>query len=97
MADIWAMAEFDSMAENAPPSCDDVRRLLEGMKENERLILEKHLNERCQNWGFNVTELTFSDTLPCVYSDGVSTLKRASDGTYLMFQNSDVSGYSNNK
>ena len=92
MADIWVVAEFDSMAETGPPSCDDVRRLLEGARENERSLLEKHLNERRQNCGFDLTELTLSD--PCVYSDGVSRLTRASSGQYLVYENSSVSGYS---
>jgi hypothetical protein len=89
-----AATQFDTMAENGRPSCEDVKRLFERVVDRGELLeLEKHLYDVCRDWGLDLRERPSID-FPCLYMDGQNRLVRvASNGYYLVHLCPIVEGY----
>ena len=87
---ITATAQFDSMAENGKPSCEEVRRLLERTHGDARDALENHLRKVANISGDRSRRSMFV----MIYNDGQSTLSRAPNGNYLVSLDPVVTSYS---
>jgi hypothetical protein len=93
MSDIPAVAQFEALvekSENGRPPCEDVRRLLEAVRnQNQREILENQLKNKSENLRVVRPD---SDFHP-IYSDGVSEMYSGPDGKYFIMKIPIVESY----
>jgi hypothetical protein len=87
---LWSVAEFNSMAEDGTPSCEQVRRLLETTHGDARDALERHLRKAAHI----SDDCSRPSVFLTVYNDGQSTLHRAPNGNYLVSPDPVVTSYS---